>query len=343
MVSLKKLAMLTAILLGIATLAGCGDSREVLRVYNVGMYMDKTTVKDFETEFNIKVVYDEFNTNEEMYVKIANNEDAYDVVVPSDYTIDRLIQEDRLAALDLSTIPNFSNIAAEYLNPSYDAGNRYSVPYMVGTLGILYNKEMVSDPVDNWNILWNEKYKGQIFMWDSMRDVIGPALKSLGYSMNSEDDAELARTKQKLIDQRPLVQAYVGDEIRDKMIAEEGALALIYSGDAKTAIDENPNLAYATPKEGTNKWVDGFVVLKATKHLEAAEKFIDFMCRPDIAIRNMEETGYTSPVREAWAEFGDNEVMFPPAKVLADSEPFLYSKSATDKYSKLWTEVRASQ
>lgn len=340
---MKKTALFLVMVLLAATLAGCGEQKETLKVYNVGMYMDKSTVADFEKEYGVKVIYDEFNTNEEMYVKIANNQDAYDVLVPSDYTIDRLIQEDMLAKLDKENMPNFKNIAEEYLNPEYDPNNDYNVPYMVGTLGILYNKTMVSDPVDNWNILWNEKYKGQVFMWDSMRDAIGPALKSLGYSMNSEDDKELAEAKQKLIDQRPLVQAYVGDEIRDKMIGNEGALALIYSGDAKTAIDENPDLDYAVPKEGSNKWVDGFVVLKTTKHKELAEKFIDFMCRPDIAVRNMTETGYTSPIKEAWASFGDNETMFPSPAVLETCEAFLYSKTATQKYSDLWTEVRASK
>ncbi|MDR1101535.1 MAG: spermidine/putrescine ABC transporter substrate-binding protein [Clostridiales bacterium] len=340
---MKKSVILLTVAALCLSLFGCGDQREVLKVYNVGMYIDKSTIDDFEKEYDIRVVYDEFNTNEEMYVKIAHNENAYDIVVPSDYTIDRLIQEDRLAKINKENIPNFEFIAPEYVSPEYDPGNDYVVPYMVGTLGILYNTTLVEEPVDSWYALWDERYKGQIFMWDSMRDVIGPTLKMHGFSMNSEDDSQLAVVKERLIAQKPLVQAYVGDEIRDKMIAEEGALALIYSGDAKTAIDENENLAYVIPKEGSNKWLDGFVVLKNTQHLAAAEKFINFMCRPDIAIRNMTETGYTSPIKEAWAEFGDNPVMFPTAEELDNCEPFLYSESATQKYSDIWTEIRATR
>jgi spermidine/putrescine-binding protein len=177
-------------------------------------------------------------------------------------------------------------------------------------------------------------------MWDSLRDVIGPALKMMGYSMNTGDDGQLNQAKERLIAQRSLVKGYLGDEIRDIMIADEGALAIIYSGEAKTAIDQNPNLSYVIPKEGSNKWVDGFVIVKGTQQLEAAHQFIDFMCSPNIAIRNMTTTGYTSPIFAVWGEFCENPVMFPTEEELARCEAFRYDPAATAKYAKLWGEIR---
>jgi spermidine/putrescine-binding protein len=211
---------------------------------------------------------------------------------------------------------------------------------MVGTLGILYNKKLAALPVDSWTSLWDIRHRGGILMWDSMRDVIGPTLKMLGYSVNSGEDEELAQVKERLIAQRPLVHAYAGDAIRDMMIADEGMLAVIYSGDAKTAIDQNPNLAYVIPKEGSNKWVDGFAILKDSGHMETAHAFINFMCSPHIAIRNMTQTGYTSPVFSIWGEFGSNVIMFPVSEELDRCEAFLYDKDATLKYEMLWQEVR---
>ena len=313
---------------------------ETIKVYNAAEYIDKTTVADFEREFQIKVVYEEFESNEDLYEKIAGSPGAYDVLVPSDYTVDRLIKEGKLEKLDKSNIPNISNISPDYLAPEYDRGNDYTVPYMVGTLGILYNKRLVSAPVDSWEALWDARYRGGILMWDSMRDCLGATLKALGFSMNSSDDAQLAQAKARLTAQRPLVKAYAEEEIRDMMIADEGTVALMYSGEAKTAVDQNPNLAYVIPKEGGNKWVDGFVVVKGTQHLDAAEKFINFMCRPQIAVRNMTKTGYTSPIPGAWAEFGDNGIMFPTKEELERCEAFLYSAGATQKYAELWQAVR---
>lgn len=331
------LAMAFSIFTGAWAYAG---SREILRVFNAGEYIDRTTIADFEKEFNIQVIYEEFDSNEAMYDAIVRDPKAYDVLVPSDYTIDRLIQEGRLQKIDRSKIPNLAFIAPEYLSPAYDPDNDYVVPYMVGTLGILYNKKRVSAPVDSWSALWDPQYKGEILMWDSMRDVIGLTLKMLGYSMNSNSDDELLQAKTRLMAQRPLVQAYAGDDIPDIMIADEETLALVYSGEAKTAVAQNPNLAYVIPKDGSNKWVDGFVILKDTAHLAAAQDFINFMCRPNIAIRNMTETGYTSPIFGIWDEFAGNPIMFPTAEELARCEPFLYNKEATQKYNQIWAEIR---
>ena len=311
-----------------------------INVYNAAEYMDKSTIKDFEKEYKIKVNYKEFESNEAMYEDFVKNSSKYDVLVPSDYMIDRLIKENRLEKLNKSNITNLSNVANEYLNPEYDKENEYVVPYMTGTLGILYNKKMVNEQVDSWNILFDNKYKGQIWMWDSLRDAIGMALKHLGYSMNSTDENELNQAKQALITQAKILKGYAEEESRDAMIADEGALALVYSGEAKFAIDQNPNLAYVIPKEGSNKFVDGFVIVKNTKHKEEAEKFINFMCRANIAVRNMTSTGYTSPIKGAWGEFGNNSIMFPSNEELARCESFLYDAKATEKYNKIWKEVK---
>lgn len=187
--------------------------------------------------------------------------------------------------------------------------------------------------------LFNAQYKGKVLLWDSQRDVIGATLKMLGYSMNSKDDKELSEVQAKLSSIRSSVQ-YGDEEIRDKMIAGEGVLALVYSGEAKSAIDQNPNLAYIIPKEGSNKWVDGFVIMKNTKAKDAAEKFINFMCRPNIAVRNMTQTGYTSPIKGAWAEFGNNKIMFPITEELERCEAFLYDSTAAQKYNSLWAKVK---
>ena len=353
-IKLKQTVAVIAVFVIATGLAGCemkntssgGASEkikynETLKVYNASEYIDKTTIADFEREFAVKVAYSEFESNEDLVDEISKNPDAYDVLVPSDYTIDRLIKEGLLAKLDKSKVPNLANAAAEYLNPAYDPNNDYVVPYMVGTLGILYNKKRVADPVDSWTSLLDTKYSGKVFMLDSERDSIGAALKMLGFSMNSSDDAELAQAKSKLQTARSVASSFNESEvIRDQMVAGEGVLGVVYSGDAKTAIDRNPDLAYVIPKEGANKWVDGFVVMKNTQHLEAAQQFINFMCRPNIAVRNMTKIGYTSPIKGAWAEFGGNRIMFPTAEELDRCEAFLYDAQATKKYNQLWAGLR---
>ena len=313
---------------------------EEISVYNAAEYMNESTIKDFEKEYKIKVNYKEFESNESMYDDFVKNSSKYDVLVPSDYMIDRLIKEDRLEKLNKSNITNIANIANEYLNPEYDKQNEYVVPYMTGTLGILYNKKMINEEVNSWNILFDNKYKGKIWMWDSLRDAIGMSLKRLGYSMNSTNDNELNKAKQALIEQAKILKGYAEEESRDAMIADEGALALVYSGEAKFAIDQNPNLDYVIPKEGSNKFVDGFVIVKNTKHKDSAEKFINFMCRANIAVRNMTSTGYTSPIPGAWGEFGNNKIMFPSKEELSRCEAFLYDKNATEKYNRIWKEIK---
>lgn len=305
--SLQRGLRLAIPLLLVAVLAGGGAfyyfagakdaGSEKLIVYNWGDYVDPKTIELFEEETGISVTYEEYETNEIMYPKILSGAIAYDVVCPSDYMIQRMIENDLLAKLNLDNIPNIKNMDSIYMEQSrsFDPDNAYSVPYCVGTVGILYNKTMVHEPVDSWDILWDSKYADSILMQDSVRDAFAVALKRRGYSLNSSKVDQLIQAKDDLIAQKPLVQAYVVDQVRDKMIGNEAALGVIYSGEAGYTKRENPNLEYVIPKEGSNVWIDSWVIPKNAKNKENAEKFINFMCRPDIALMNFEYLTYATP------------------------------------------------
>ena len=316
-------------------------------VYNWGDYIDPETLDMFEEETGIDVVYEEYETNEIMYPKIQSGAIAYDVVCPSDYMIQRMIANDLLAELNFDNIPNIKNIGSTYMEHSkeFDPENKYSVPHLWGTVGILYNKTMVDDPVDSWGILWNEKYKDSILMQDSVRDAFGITLKYLGYSLNSTDLDELTEAKNKLIEQKPLVQAYV-DQARDKMIGNEAALAVIYSGEAITCQLENPDLEYVIPKEGSNMWIDSWVIPKNAKNKENAEAFINFMCRPDIAKMNFDYITYSIPNEEGRklldSEYRNNPIVFPDDKALENCETFKFLGDENDAiYNELWRQVKS--
>jgi spermidine/putrescine transport system substrate-binding protein len=343
-----KITLLILLISAISfTAIGCNDDKPTLNVYNWGDYIDPDVIKDFEEEFNVKVNYNTFATNEDMYVSIAKGGTSYDVAFPSDYMIERMINEGLLAEINKDNIPNMKNIGEEYLDLDFDPGNKYSVPYMWGTLGIIYNKTMVDDVVDSWDILWNEKYKGQILMLDSQRDSIGVSLKRLGYSMNTRDMNELEEAKNELIKQKPLVYAYVGDDVKQLMVAEEAALAVVWAGDAVAMIRENENLEYVYPKEGTNIWFDNMVIPKNAKNKELAEEFINFLNRPDIAARNVEYIGYSTPNVEAQKllpeEIRNSQVAYPSKEKLEDTEIFVDMKDMLSIYDELWMEIKAER
>lgn len=318
-------------------------------VYNWGEYMDPEVLSLFEEETGISVVYEEFETNEIMYPKIQSGAIAYDVVCPSDYMIQRMIENNLLEELDYTKIPNIKNIDPTYLEQSkqFDSENKYSVPYCWGTVGILYNKTMVDEPIDSWSILWDEKYKDNILMQDSVRDAFGITLKYLGYSLNSTDLDELEEAKNLLIQQKPLVQAYVIDQVRDKMIGNEAAIGVIYSGEAIYTQWENPNLEYIIPKEGSNVWIDSWVIPKNAKNKDNAEAFINFLCRPDIAKMNFDYITYSTPNTGARALIEDpllkeSKVAFPNPEDLAKCETFQFLGDKNDiLYNSLWREVKS--
>lgn len=343
--------LLTA--LSVFALTGCGGSTsgengEVI-VYNWGEYIDPETITMFEEETGIKVIYDEFETNEIMYPKVEAGTTAYDLLCPSDYMIQKLIENDLLQEINFDNIPNVKNISQQYFDQSkeFDPENKYSIPYCCGTVGILYNKTMVDEPIDSWSVLWDEKYADNILMQDSVRDAFMVALKLNGYSMNSTNETELQDAKQLLINQKPLVQAYVVDQVRDKMIGNEAAIGVIYSGEAIYTQRENEDLEYVIPKEGTNVWIDSWVIPKNAPNKENAEKFIDFMCRDDIALINFEYITYTTPNEAARALIEDDDIRnssiaFPDLTQYSNLETFHYLGSDGDAlYNALWKEVKS--
>ena len=338
--------------------SGSADGGE-LYVYNWGEYIDEDVISQFEEETGITVVYDLFETNEEMYPVIEAGAVNYDVVCPSDYMIQKMRENDLLAELNFDNIPNIDQIDPAYMEMSqaFDPENKYSVPYCWGTVGILYNTKLLDElgvpAPTKWADLWDERLSGEILMQDSVRDAFMVALKKDGYFMNSESKDELEQTKQELIDQKPLVQAYVIDQVRDKMIGGEAAVGVIYSGEMLYIQDEVANLGldydleYVIPEEGTNLWLDSWVIPKNAKNKENAEKWIDFMCRPEIAKANFEYITYPTPNNGAFElldeEMQNNKAVFPDINSLKNSEVYIYLGDETDAvYNELWKEVKAN-
>lgn len=325
-----------------------GSKNQVI-VYNWGEYIDPDVLTMFEEETGIQVIYEEFETNEIMYPKIQSGAIAYDVVCPSDYMIQRMIENDLLAEINFDNIPNLEHIGDEYMKQSqqFDPENKYSVPYCWGTVGILYNTTMVDEPIDSWSVLWDPQYADNILMQDSVRDAFAITLKYLGYSLNSTDLDELTEAKNLLIEQKPLVQAYVIDQVRDKMIGNEAAIGVIYSGEAIFTQQENPDLEYVIPKEGSNVWLDSWVIPKNAPNQENAETFINFLCRPDIALMNFEYITYSTPNTSAQQLIEDegirnSTIAFPDASELERCETFRYLGDENDAvYNSLWREVKS--
>ncbi len=355
----KLMCIILTGILAASLLTGCGgaksessksaDAGKVV-VYNWGEYIDPDVLDMFEEETGIEVVYDEFETNEIMYPKIETGAVSYDVVCPSDYMIQRMIENDLLAEINFDNIPNLKNIGEEYLEASkgFDPENKYSVPYCWGTVGILYNKTMVDEPVTSWDILWDEKYADNILMQNSVRDAFAVALKRLGYSLNTTSEEELSEAADTLMEQKPLVQAYVIDEVRDKMIGDEAALGVIYSGEAIYTQRENENLEYVIPDEGSNIWIDSWVIPKNAQNKENAEKFINYMCEAEIALKNFEYITYSTPNTAARELIEDEDIKnstiaFPPAEDMARCETFQYLGDEVDNmYNDYWNKVKSS-
>lgn len=323
---------------------------EQVIIYNWGEYIDPEVLDMFEEETGIQVIYEEFETNEIMYPKIQSGAIAYDLVCPSDYMIQKMIQNDLLQPLNFDNIPNAKNIGQVYYEKSrqFDPDNQYSIPYCWGTVGILYNTKMVEEPIDSWTVLWDTQYKDNILMQDSVRDAFAVALKTLGYSLNSTSIHELTQAKDLLVQQKPLVQAYVIDQVRDKMIGNEAAIGVIYSGEAIYTQTENPDLAYVVPKEGSNMWIDSWVMPKNAPNKENAEKFLDFLCSPEIALMNFEYITYSTPNEKARELIEDpairnSEIAFPGDSILSHCETFTYlGEDADEVYNQLWREVKSN-
>ena len=318
-----------------------------LNVYNWGDYMDPDTLDVFTQRTGIRINYEMYETNEDMYTKLKKSATRYDVIFPSDYMVERMIKEKMLQPIDLSAMPN----AHKYTDPRftgqvYDPESAYSVPYTWGTMGILYNTTMVQETPSSWDALWDAAYANDILMLNSARDTIGIALKRLGYSLNSVNTVELEAAKSSLIEQSPLVLAYVVDEVKDKMIAGEAALALVWSGDAQFCMDENPDLDYVVPDEGSNLFFDAMCIPGNAKFPKEAQMFIDFLCEPEIAVQNHQYVGYAIPntgaIELLGSEYTDSMVSNPPLEILERCEVFRHLGEDVKAYDRIWTEIITS-
>ncbi len=342
-----KVVLAGCLLLSVGWSISTGVGKKTLRVYNWGEYIDKTVISDFENEYDCRIIYETFDSNEIMYTKYMSG-NSYDVMVPSEYMIERMIKEDLLQPIDKSLISNFDNINKDILGQSFDPDNDYWIPYFCGNVGILYDKTIVdkNDLKEGWNILRNPKYKGQIYMYDSERDSFMVALKALGYSMNTTVEKEIDEAYQWLIDQRSEMEpVYVGDESIDTMISGVKAMAIMYSGDATTVMSENPNMEYYLPEEGTNVWFDGFVISKECKQTKLANQFINFMISNENSYKNTVEVGYLTANVNAAKKAAEEEYKGISAyqiRTNAKDEVFSYQDNEVkEMYNSRWTKVKA--
>lgn len=347
---MKLLSLAGSVLVAAILLVGCsGQSSESITFFNYGENIDKETLKQFEEEYGIKVKMSTFDDMDTMYLKIAESNAQYDVILVSDALMPKMIDGGLLQELNKENIPNIAQMDEEYLNLEIDPGNKYSVPYMFGTIGIIYDKNVVTEEVDSWDILWDEKYKNKVFMFDTYRDTIGAALKKLGYSLNSENPEELEEAKQLLLEQRKLVDPIYGVDNGTSMIATgETALNMIWSGEGLNLQDEYPNLVYTIPKEGVNFWIDSLCIPANAKNVEGAEKFINFVSNKESALRIADEIGYTTPNKEARLEQPEHVRNNPNAymtKEMMDlSELYVpFSLDVKKMYDGIWTEIKVSE
>lgn len=339
-------ALIVCLVAGISSASKNG--KKTLHVYNAGEYINPALVSGFEQEYGCTVMYETFESNEMMYTKLGSGE-SYDVIIPSDYMIERLIKEELVQPIQWELISNKDNLLTEVRNKSYDPGNTYSAPYFWGSVGILYDKNVVSeeDLEAGWDVLMNPKYKGNLYMYDSERDSFMVALKALGYSMNTHDEEEIKAAYNWLIKQRDTMEpVYAGDDVIDNMISGNKALAIVYSGDAAYIMSENENMGYYTPAQGTNIWYDAMVITSNCQELELAHKFIDYMLRDDVALSNTEYVGYSSVVASAFEEMQKTTYAgvnaYVPDIDNENNEIFAYQDTDIKQmFAQLWTKVKA--
>ena len=358
----KNVSLLAVMLLMLTVLASCaGDGsgaaggetaaaggENTLVVFNYGDYIDSETLSMFTEETGIKVQYEQYVTPEDMYTKYQSGAIPYDVICTSDYIIEKMIQAGEVQEIDRSGMEYYDNLDPVYLDfcKAFDPENKYAVPYFWGTVGICYNTALVDEEIDSWDILWDEKYAGQLVMENSMRDAFIVPLKLAGKSINTKDEAELLEAQEQLKVQKPLVMAYMVDESRDAMIAGDAAMAVIYSGDATAAMEYNEDLDYVVPQEGSNIWFDCWFIPDSCRHKENAEKFIDFMNREDIAAMNFDYVYYGTPNKAVYdsldEETKEDTTIFPDEEALMRCEVYKYLGEETEKfYNRLWKELKA--
>lgn len=351
--SLLLIAFLLVSLLPSSAFAA--EETVTINVYNWGQYIadgtdDSLDVIDaFEEAYpNIKVNYMTFDSNESMYTKLKTGGSTFDVIIPSDYMVQKLADEGMLLELDYSNIPNYQYIDDGFKNLAYDPDNLYSVPYTWGCVGLIYNTQFV-DPEDvgSWDLLWNEKYAGKILMFDNPRDAFAIAEARLGYSINTEDPTLLTLSANLLREQKPLVQAYVMDQIFDKMQRGEAWIAPYYAGDYLTMVEENPDLEFCFPEEGFNLFVDAMCIPASAEHKTEAEIFINFLIDPEICAQNLEYLGYSAPSTAAKElmdpELAEDPVAYPDEETLARGTAFMsLSQQGSQQMDSLWLTVKTA-
>ncbi|MBE6801368.1 MAG: spermidine/putrescine ABC transporter substrate-binding protein [Ruminococcaceae bacterium] len=322
-----------------------------LNVYNWGEYISDgqdgslDVNKAFEEKYGIKVNYTNYESNENMYNKLKSGGANYDLVIPSDYMIAKLVEEEMLAELNFENIPNYKYILDEYKGLYYDPDNKYTVTYTVGMVGLIYNTTMVEGSPDSWGVLWDEKYEGKILMFNNPRDAFGIAQLYLGQSINNSDIKQWDEAIAVLKKQNPLVASYVMDEVYNKMESGDAALAPYYAGDFLTMYDVNPDLAFVYPKEGVNFFVDAMCIPKNAENKEAAELYINFMCEEEIAVANANYICYASPHKLVLEsddyDLKGNPILYPEKEDMPKTEMFENLDYETQQYmTTLWNELK---
>lgn len=346
---MKKFSFVIAIVILMVMLSSCSSyaPNEVLYVYNWGEYIDSTVNEQFEKEFGIKVIYDEYDNNESMYASLKNGAAKYDVIFPSDYMIGRLISEDMIEPLNFDNIPNYEHIMERFKGMEYDPEEKYSVPYMWGTICLLYNPKYVDEEPTSWDILWDKKYDGKTLMYNNSRDAIGLSLIRNNKSVNTENVEELNTAADNVVELKKNLQAFVSDEIFNRMESESAYITPAYAGDALSMIEENPDLCIAKPVEGTNLYIDSMCVVKNSRNKEAAEKYINFMCREDIAMLNCLETWYSTPHQQVFdnldEEIKNDGISYPSEEYLDKTQVYTnLSPETLELYTDLWIKIKNS-
>jgi spermidine/putrescine transport system substrate-binding protein len=298
-----------------------------LTIYNWGDYIDPELITEFEEQSGLKVIYQTFDSNEAMMTKVAQGGTTFDVAIPSEYAISKMKEDDLLIPLDHDKLPNMKYIDERFMDLPFDPGNEYSIPYFWGTVGIVYNPDMLDGrKLTSWNDLWDERLRNQILLVDGAREVIGMGLNSLGYSLNDTNEEHLQEAKRKLAALTPNVKAIVGDEIKMLIAGEEAAVGVVWSGDAAEMMWENEKLDYVVPKEGSNLWFDNMVIPRTARNIDGAHAFINFMLNPEVAARNAEYVGYSTPNAAALEllpeEISGDERFYPDAVLTAKLEVY---------------------
>lgn len=347
---MKKIAVLLLVALVIPFVVSCRSDQPTVYVCNWGEYistgLDDTmdVNREFTNRTGIKVVYDNFTTNEELYAKLKSGGAQYDIIIPSDYMVERLIAEGLVQKINFDNIPNYVNILDEYKNLAFDPNNEYSVPYNVGTVGLIYNTKYFDETPDSWEILWDEKYAGKILNFKNPRDAFAIAQFILGQSVNTTDTADWDAAAIKLAEQKPVLQMYVMDEVFNKMETGEAIIAPYYAGDYFTMSDNNPDLAFVYPKEGTNIFVDSVCIPTNARNKENAEKYINFLLESDVALANAEYIYYASPnktvVENPEYSLYHDEITYPSDEVKANMQSFSHLTNETIEYmNRLWSDI----